>query len=211
MIFLAFIIGAVKSLVPTGATSAITFRRALERRYVNALAVAVGGSVMDSLYCLAAVLGLSMLASARRELVESVRGVGIGVLFAVGLYMGLRPPRLEREPRNGPAAGWWKDLLLGVTTTGFNPTLLVTWTLAIGLLTSVAGMRFSGQDRVVFPIGVLAGTLAGNGLMVLAVKRLEDRLDERHLTRIARGLGVLLIALACWRAAAELTGAGGPS
>jgi threonine/homoserine/homoserine lactone efflux protein len=208
VIFLAFLIGTVKSLVPTGATSAITFRRALERRYVNALAVAVGGSVMDSLYCLAAVLGLSMLASGRQELVESVRGLGIGVLFAVGLYMALRPPRLVSQPTGGSASGWWKDLLLGLSTTGFNPTLIVTWTLAIGLLTSVAGMRFSGHGRVVFPIGVLAGTLTGNGLMVLAVRRLEDRLEERHLTTIARGLGVLLIALAGWRAAAELAGRG---
>jgi threonine/homoserine/homoserine lactone efflux protein len=208
VIFLALLIGTVKSLVPTGATSAITFRRALERRYVNALAVAVGGSVMDSLYCLAAVFGLSLLASGRQELVESVRGVGIGVLFAVGVYMVLRPPRLGGEPAGGAATGWWKDLLLGLSTTGFNPALIVTWTLAIGLLTSVAGVRFSGQDRAVFPIGVLAGTLTGNGLMVLAVRRLEDRLEERHLTAITRGLGVLLIALAGWRAVAELAGSG---
>jgi threonine/homoserine/homoserine lactone efflux protein len=196
VVLVGFVIGFAKSLVPTGPTGVLVIERALARRYVNSLSIAAGGAAAELVYCLAAVLGLEAAAARHPHVFVAIRELGALVVLAVGAYLLLRPPLARR---NEEAVLPGREFLLGLSTTGLNPTLLFTWTVAVGLLVSVGGLRFEGAKALAFPAAVVSGALTWNLVMVLLMRRLGDRLSERTMRLVLRILGGLLIASASWQ------------
>ena len=198
-------IGLAKSIAPLGPTGVLIVRRGAERRYLNGMAIAAGGTTAETCYCFAAVLGLNALAAVYPQIFTALRGVGIAIMFGVGLFVFSQPPR---PPAVDPdeVRTWKTDILVGLSATGMNPTLLVTWSVAVGLLQSVLGVRFDGVKQLAFPLAVACGTMTSNALLMLAMRRWHARMSERSLRMIVRALGILLIGIATWQLVSTLRG-----
>lgn len=209
LLLLGFAVGLVGSLPPAGPGALLQIRRGLQRRFAAGLAVAAGGGLADAIYCLAAVLGLGFLLDRFPALVEVVRWLGLAVLFGLGAHFLSRPPRsLERKEPGSPAAGeLTREFLLGLTLTGTNPTLVVTWTTAVAVIASL-GVPFEGGGRFTFPLGIALGNVAWSAILLTLLTRYGHRLGHRVVRGLMRATGVALLIMACMHGYSMLTGSG---
>jgi threonine/homoserine/homoserine lactone efflux protein len=196
---LGLAIGLVKAVLPLGPTGVVIVRRALEARYGQGLAVAVGGICAELPYCYAAVLGIPLLVSTWPRLADVLSWISVAILFGVGGYMVFSPaaarPTSRAEPRRGHASGF----VLGLTLSLFNPTLLATWTLTISLITEITGLTFRGWPALVFPLGVASGTFLWDATLMWIARRKQRMIGPRAVGVLIRVLGVVLWGIASWR------------
>jgi threonine/homoserine/homoserine lactone efflux protein len=198
-----FAIGLSKSLVPLGPAGVLVVQRGLAGRYRNGLALALGGTLVELTYCLAAIFGFQVLIASHETAFLAVRRLGLVVIFGVGIYFVRGPRPAVREVNTdgetpSSSDGWQKDLLLGLSTNALNPAMIVTWSVMVGALASL-GFRFKGAARFLFPLSVAVGTFTWDViLLMLLLRRVHP--GERTIRVVLRSLGVVLVVAAIWQA-----------
>jgi threonine/homoserine/homoserine lactone efflux protein len=101
---LAFLLGLVCGFVgsiPAGPTGALVFERGLAGRMREALAIAAGASLAESLYALLAFLGLTAIFARFPWLLQASRLAGAVILAGLGLWFALGKRAAEAR---GPEA-----------------------------------------------------------------------------------------------------------
>lgn len=192
LLLIGVCIGMAKGLIPMGPTGLLVVERGLEGRRSSGMAVAIGGILVEGAYCMFAVLGMRALVENHPEAMATIRLIGAAVVLLAGLYLLLRSPGRRMSPASDTkAASRFPDLLLGISTASLNPAMLFTWSFVVALL-AAHGFRFHSTAGLLFPIAVIAGTLACDAAVMVMLSRVGRRLSDRWRLYLEKGIALVL-------------------
>ena len=184
------LLGFVAGL-PLGPASAAVADSAMRRGVRVALAVGLGGALVDVVYCLAVAAGLGAVLRRFPSLENSLLVFGGLALVAFGVLVAVRKSNESDgasvqgvAPKNGTM---WKWVAYGVAISGLNPSLAVSWVVLAG--TSLATLSML---QVVFgAVGVFVGVMGWFTVVAVGSHRGRLRYGARA-TIVPRLVGVLL-------------------
>jgi threonine/homoserine/homoserine lactone efflux protein len=193
---IGLIFGFVAAMPIAGPVAAVVVSQTLDGRPRTALLVAFGSAIAETAYVFMAFWGMATLLRRFPLLLPASRIVACLVIAALGLYFVIRPTgRSKGKPQKDrkSAAGRLGNLALGLTMTGANPTLIVTWTAAVGILRSANVIQVDARNALPFAGGVGLGIVAWSFTLVWLLGIFRDRVGEKMLGRVIRGMGFALI------------------
>jgi threonine/homoserine/homoserine lactone efflux protein len=201
--FLAGFLGAI----PPGPINVTVIRKSSHGYVKDALRVALGGALIDTLICGLIGLGFGWLL----EKVMTGRWVkGILALFLVGYGLKILLVDRKREEVqenseangsgrtppldvNGRKAGFNLPFLVGVLQGAANPALFVNWTLLTGFLVG-HGLLSSGPGPAAgFALGIGFGVFTWFLVLAELVDRLRNRPGGNWIRNSTTAAGVLLV------------------
>src|SRR5260370_3095816 len=140
---IAFVFAFVGSMPLVGPIALLTLSRAAHRRFGALLRICLGAAAAEALYASLAFWGFATFLSQYRLVVPISRGATGAVLTGLGIrFMFWRLTETTGEPKSGAGT-----TLLGFSIAALNPTLLLTWSTAVVLLSST-GRGFQRRTPV---------------------------------------------------------------
>lgn len=184
-------LGLVAGL-PLGPASAAVADTAIRKTLSRAVAVGLGGALVDLVYCIAVVSGLGVVFEHSPHLEDLFLVVGGGMLIAFGLATATkRPLDLAHPPPRRPieAATFLRYVGTGIAISVANPALFVSWVLLAG--TILTGLNH--LEAIVAGIGVFLGVFGWFNIIAYLAHRGRLLLGARAVW-IPRVAGLLLVA-----------------
>lgn len=212
-----FAMAFLGSVPPTGPISVLVLQRGVTGRYREGMAVAIGGALIEAIYCGLAVTGFAVLFARFPSIEQGVKVVGILLLLTLGIqYVRFRakpapapdPSLTAEQIAREEAKGERRSFVLGVSVAAANPILIVTWSTSVAMLYTLAGLRFTHVDKAAFATSVFVGMVVWFRVMLLTLRRYSGRVTLLVAQRVIRGAGVVMIALAvasAWSLVKSLT------
>ncbi|MFB6372404.1 MAG: LysE family translocator, partial [Bradymonadaceae bacterium] len=165
-----FAMGFLGSIPLTGPIALLVFHRGLQGHYMRGIAVGIGGTLGESIYCALAVAGVGTLIENVPLARAGLKFVSAMVLVAFGLYFLFKPPgtaqpaddSVERTPET-----WPRDFAQGFAISAFNPILLLNWTAAVAIMYSMTGIRLDIAGSALFVVGATGGVATWFTLLVV--------------------------------------------
>jgi threonine/homoserine/homoserine lactone efflux protein len=158
------------------------------------MAIAAGAAFAESLYALVAFWGLAALLTRYPMLRPVSRLVAGVVLGLVGAYLAFRKPKRAVRSERAEARHLVQEVLFGFTVTALNPTLVVTWGVAIAALHSALGELFTGSDAVPFALGACIGITVWFWLLLKLVGHFRRAVAPETVNKVIRRTGGILVA-----------------
>lgn len=203
-----FLMGFIGSMPISGPISLLVFHRGMLARYQEGWTIGLGGALAEGAYCALAILGLSAMHERFTFLEPLTRGLGILLLFAIGLYFTCA--RQENPEASSvaqpPAAKWVGQFCLGLSVAALNPTLILTWSAAVAMLYSITNLTFHTYDWIGFAASVVVGIVAWFSAVLALLRRFTGRFPFSTLQMVIRSIGVLLVVTSVIWAASMLFG-----
>jgi len=195
--------GFMGSIPVAGPVAILVVTRSLNGQARSGILVGVGSALSEATYAFLAYLGFSVFLADLPLIVPISRAVATLILLVLGvLLLRYRPPEALAAPRTRLAG----SLALGFTISALNPTLIVTWTAALGMVASMDLVEFERQGSLAFALGVALGIASGYLLVGLLVDHFRERFSTRTILRIHRFMGLFVLGLAALFAVAFLRG-----
>jgi threonine/homoserine/homoserine lactone efflux protein len=186
-------LGFAGSIPVAGPTAVVVVESALANRPRRGMAIAAGAAIAESLYALVAFWGLAAVL-ARYPMLRPVSRVVAGVILSlVGAYLAFRKPRLAARSERSEPKRHGHEILFGFSITALNPTLAVTWTVAVAALHSALGEWLTGSDAIPFALGAGIGIVGWFWLLLKIVCHFRMALAPETVNKIIRGTGSILI------------------
>ncbi len=178
--------------IAVGPVAIAVLHRALTQGFRHAFAMIWGAALVDTLYIVLSVLGISALLQ-----IGPVR-VGLGVAGALllagfGLHYLRAPAAPERLSQSGGSLP--KSFATGVGLTLTNPLTILFWAGALGAMMSTHTFHQPG-GVVLFSAGCVAATLLFLTAVAAAARFAARLLTERRVLWLNRAVGLFLIGFA---------------
>jgi threonine/homoserine/homoserine lactone efflux protein len=188
--------------VSVGPVCIAVLHQGLSQGFRRAWAMAWGAALVDALYIVLSVLGVSaLLQIGPARMAIGLAGAGLLVFFGVRYLRA--PAQITRVEASGASLG--KSFAYGVGLTLTNPLTILFWVGVLGAMMSTH--TFSQPGGVVFfAVGCVAATLLFLTAVALAGHLLERVLDDRLSLWLNRVVGLFLIGFAIKLAADLLRG-----
>lgn len=194
-----FTMGFLGSVPLTGPIALFVFHRGLQGRYLRGIAVGVGGTLGELIYCGLAVAGVGALVENFPLAAAGMKFLSAMILVLFGLYFLLSPPNATgaSDDQIGHAPETWhKDLAQGFAISAFNPILLLNWTAAVAIMYSMTGLRLDFSASVLFVVGAGIGVAGWFTLLVAILRYFRDQLPERMIAWVQRAMGAIVLVAA---------------
>jgi threonine/homoserine/homoserine lactone efflux protein len=188
--------GFFGSMPLLGPISIMVFSRAAQKKYSEALHIALGAALAEGTYAGVAFLGFATLLAQHPVVVPLSNGVTAIVLVGLGIRFAVWKPA-EPTDEDAPPGG---TTLVGFSLAVINPTLLVTWGTAVAFLYSKGLGVASPLAALPFGASAAAGIVGWFAVLVALLRRFEGKVPDRALAWTIRALGVALIGLGAWSA-----------
>lgn len=190
--------------IPIGPINLITIKLTTKNRRSDALYLALGGSVMDIVYFLVFLLGLSFVQfSSKTTMVFKL--LGISFIFLLGLIEVIKyfkivklsndESKKDLEAVESKASGFL-SFISGVVIYTSNPTLVASMS---GL---AAFVKSSGFVPMTLPFMILFSFFAGVGTFLWfvfltgLVVRYKNKFNEQFMLKLNLSFGVLIMVVA---------------
>lgn len=142
--------GFLGSVPVAGPVAILVVTRSLRGHARSGILVGVGSALSEAIYAFLAYLGFSVFLADQPLVVPVARAVATLILLVLGiLLLRYRPPEELAEPRSRIAG----SLALGFTISALNPTRIVTWTTALGIVASTGFIEPSATEARRSPWG----------------------------------------------------------
>ncbi len=187
---LGFALGWVSSMPLAGPVSLFVFKRGAAGRYRNGILLAAGAAAAEAGYCAAAVFGYGLIMDRWPAVRPVSSAIGAVIMIGVGIYflVGRRLPGGD-EPVPPAPTDWVRDLTLGFSMVGLNPSVMVNWLAMLAALHAV-GIDLTGDGaRVAFVACVALGILAWFSVLTWILHHGRSRIGPAVLNRSLRALG----------------------
>ncbi len=198
------VLGFVGSIPAAGPLLALVIARGLDARQRDALALALGGALAESLYVAMAFWGLGQLFEREAAVLRWAAPVSGGMLIVLGSLM-LRRRQRARQAKSG-AATFAGHFALGFSIVGLNPAFLATWSVVASALLST-GFAFARADAAP---ALATGAFVGVALWFACVARLAQRqrnhFDVRRVELAVRVLGAVVVVFGAWLVVSAVLG-----
>ncbi|AOM01879.1 MULTISPECIES: LysE family translocator [Cobetia] len=154
--------------------------------------MAVGMSLSDVCYMLAAVFGLSALATHWSELFLVIRLLGAAYLIYLGYKLWTCRPSLEDTEIPDIRGSWWRGFLQGFLISASNPKVILFYIAFLPTFMDIT--RLSGGDIVIAAALNLSALLIGVVPVGYAAGRIRRHLrSTRAVRRLNRSAASLMI------------------
>ncbi len=196
-LLIGLIIGIAIS-IPIGPINVTVISRALKKGFSNAFAVGLGASVMDFIYCGAALLGLSAFVH-KIEVNIIFQAIGFILLIYLGIRdISTRPDSFRYEndiQQNGKIRG---AFFVGVFMYVSNPALVAFWITLSGVVQSTGSLIDGIADGALFTLGVGFGTVLWYYLLLKAIFWKRDSFKAETLTLLSKVSGYIMLAFSAY-------------
>jgi L-lysine exporter family protein LysE/ArgO len=199
LLILGVVIGFITNL-GVGPINAAVMVHGLRERFSRGMAVGVGASIMDMVYCAAAVFGVSILGD------HPLFNLGLEcAAFVLLLVLGIKSLRTHHtldelqsaearaEQRIGKRFGLHGPFLLGALLYIANPTFFPYWIGVSGVLQSYGLLVPSTMNNLSFAVGVGVGAAGWFYLILVFILRRRTQLSPLFITIIYRFSGFTLL------------------
>ena len=194
-----FAMGFLGSVPLTGPIALFVLHRGLQGRYWRGVAVGIGGTLGETIYCALAVAGVGALVEQFPLASAGMKFLSALILVAFGLYFLFAPPsaasREDESVEHAPDT-WHKDLAQGFTISAFNPILLLNWTAAVAILYSMTGIRLELYSGITFVLGASLGVATWFTLLVFILRSFKQKLPEGAIGWVQRAMGAIVLVAA---------------
>ncbi|MEO8799084.1 MAG: LysE family transporter [Polyangiaceae bacterium] len=196
-LLVGFVLSFLGSIPIAGPIAVIIVSKALEHRNRAAFFISIGASVAEAFYAFLAFWGFSAVLGKYPSLQPISRLIGCAILIALGVYLAVRKPKSKEaaQAKDQANAVGVRNVLLGFTMTVVNPTLIVTWTAAVGAAHSTGLLRMHQSDAFTFSLGVCAGIVTWFSLLLVLLGRFKKKVGPDTLNKAIRYIGIALIVL----------------
>jgi len=194
-----FGMGFVGSVPLTGPIALLVFHRGLQGRYLRGVALGLGGTLGELIYCALAVGGVGLLVERFPLASAGMKFLSAMILVVFGLYFLLAPPEADVGDEDAvPRADdtWPMDFGQGFAISAFNPILLLNWTAAVGILYSMTGIRLDVSGGASFVAGAGLGVGGWFTMLVVILSYFRQRLPEGIISWVQRAMGAIVLVAA---------------
>jgi len=197
-LFCGFAMGFLGSVPLTGPIALLVFHRGLQGRYLRGVAVGIGGTLGELIYCALAVGGVGVLVEQFPLASAGMKFLSAMILVVFGLYFLVVPPtaHLEEEGVSRGDDTWPTDLGQGFAISAFNPILLLNWTAAVGIFYTMTGVHLEGSGGFWFVVGAGTGVASWFTLLVVILSYFRQRLPEGVIGWVQRAMGAIVLVAA---------------
>jgi len=187
-----FVLGFLGSTPVAGPVSVLVLALGLGNQTRKAVGVAAGGALAEAFYAFLAFWGFSQFLARTPDLPVACRGISAFILFAVGLrFVRQKAPE---GPAPAPRRSLRSGVLLGFTLSILNPTLILTWMAASGVVFSSRLFTARSAEALPFSLGVCGGILSWFCLLLWLIRHTRGRVHPVHLDRVVRWTGWAVLA-----------------
>jgi threonine/homoserine/homoserine lactone efflux protein len=194
----AFWFGLLGSVPLAGPIAVLVVSRAALEDYGDAWRIGLGAAIAEAIYAGVAFWGYATFLG-RHPLINPIsHAVTAVLLVGLGLRFMLFRQRKRAERRVRVAAK--RTVLMGFAVSALNPTLFVTWTVAVAFVYSERHGRMASLLALPFGAAAGLGVVAWFSLLVHLIRTYKEVLTRDLLERVVRVMGALLIGLGLWSA-----------
>ena len=200
----AFAVGLVSALLaslPMGPLSFRVIQMALTQGRRAAMAMGIGGLVVEMLFCLIAlgslqlILGSNAVMPDQEALLDDLYPFTIPILLVMGILAIVNRDKVPNPNQRGRTGG---PMLLGIVLCISNPALLTTWVLLTTWLKSLKLIGESLAEDLMFILGVGSGVFLFYYIITGVATRSHRSLGPIWRRRINVGFGVFFISFAIY-------------
>jgi threonine/homoserine/homoserine lactone efflux protein len=202
--FIALIVGLMAGFlisIPVGPINVAVVNTFIRYNFKLAFAIAVGGGLMDFVYFVVFLNGLSLF-QLPDQIVLILKIIGVIVIFGFGLKEVLIKKANfnlnENVNKKKPTViGFF---LLGVIIYASNPTLLATMS---GLAAFFRSWNLIANDfyhYLAVSIGLGVGSALWSYVLIVVMRKYQKRLPEQFFINFSRTCGVLIILISFYMA-----------
>ncbi|MDD4973029.1 MAG: LysE family transporter [Bacteriovorax sp.] len=189
------------SCIPIGPVNVWVVNTLIKRDFNSAFAIALGGCLMDFIYFMIVLTGLSFLHFSPK-IILFFKIVGVVFLFLFGLkelIVKTRNFNLDEhsETNKTTLIGFF---LLGVVIYSSNPALIVSMSALAAAIKSWNLFNYNLRSYLSLSIGISLGSAFWFYLLLRIVKKYENKIPERFYANFSRVCGVLIVIISLYMA-----------
>ncbi|WP_415891784.1 LysE family translocator [Neptuniibacter sp. PT8_73] len=173
--------------------------RALTSNARSCISLALGMTISDILYLIAACFGLAVIANQWGELFTVIRIVGAIYLVYLGWKMWNAPLNLDSEPEKNSRSGAFSGFVQGFLISASNPKVILFY---IAFLPTFMDLEaLNGGDIILASVLTLIALMIG--LMMIAIFAAKSRRffqSEKGVKRLNRSAGSIMVAAGAYLA-----------
>lgn len=200
----ALLIGLITGFlicVPVGPINVWVINTLIKHNFKSAFAIALGGSLMDFIYFMVILTGLSLFHFSPKTIL-SLKIVGVVFLFIFGLkelLVGKEQFNITDtgEKKKTTAIGFF---LLGVAIYSSNPTLVATMSALAAIIKSWNLFLYNFGNYFALSLGLALGSAFWFYLLLKIVGKYQNKIPERFFVNFSRICGSLIILFSLYMA-----------
>jgi L-lysine exporter family protein LysE/ArgO len=197
-VLIGLIIGFIAA-IPLGPVNVYVISQTMKRDFLHGLMAGIATAVLDTTYCLVAIIGISQITFNLNKYLPIMKGLAAFVLFVLAVRLAQQSKRYKEPlPAKIPTSFSAKTILGVVILYISNPALYFFWLGVAGLVTSNYWVSDTGMSPYIF--AVCCGT--GGGLWYLILTRYvaikHHQFSPRTFQRIFLVMAVILFVLAAY-------------
>ncbi len=187
--------------IPVGPINVWVINILIKHNFRSAFSIALGGSVMDFVYFMIILTGLSMFTfSPKTSLILKV--LGVVFLFIFGLREVLtKASKLEvtnaLEKKIPKASSFF---FLGVLIYTSNPTLIATMSGLAAVIKSWHAFDYNFLNYLLLSLGVALGSAGWFYFLIKMVERYQNKIPDKFYSQFSRASGVLIVLFSLYMA-----------
>jgi threonine/homoserine/homoserine lactone efflux protein len=200
----AFIVGFVIGFlicIPVGPINLWSVNTLIKRNFKSAISIAFGASLMDFIYFIIILSGLSLFSFSNRTMsILKVLGVIVLLIFGIKELMTaeFKLDLTEEEKKKAPKATSY--FFLGVLIYISNPTLVASMTALAGLIRSWSLFPANLSTHLALSIGLSAGTFSWFVVLLKTVEKYQHKIPEKFFVRFSKACGLFIITFSLYMA-----------
>lgn len=187
--------------IPVGPINVWVVNTLLKHNFRSAFSIALGGSLMDFIYFIIILSGLSLFHfSEKTVLVLKVAGVLFLFIFGLReLLVKKQNFKLDQdaEKKVPKAASFF---LLGVLIYSSNPTLIATMSGLAAVIKSWNLFTYTFFNYFALSLGLAMGSASWFYLLLKIVTRYQNKIPERFFINFSRACGALIVLFSLYMA-----------
>lgn len=201
---IALVVGLITGFlicIPVGPINVWVVNTLIKHNFKSAFAIAMGGSLMDFVYFMVILSGLSLFHfTPKTSLILKI--VGVVFLFVFGFKEFLiKKQTIKIEPeleKKAPTA--FGFFLLGMAIYSSNPTLVATMS---GLAAIIKSWNLFANDftrHLALSLGLALGSASWFYLLLKIITKYQNKIPERFFINFSRACGALIVLFSLYMA-----------
>lgn len=187
--------------IPVGPINVWVINTLLKHNFRSAFSIALGGAVMDFVYFMVILSGLSLFQfSAQTVFVLKILGVfflmiiGLKEIFQPNTDMGVKVYNLKKSPHVS------SFFFIGVLIYTSNPTLIATMTGLAAVIKSWHLFQESVLNHSLLSFGLASGSALWFFVLLKTVTKYQKKIPAKFYTNFARTSGILIVVFSLYMA-----------